>query len=356
MARDGTSHASVSRGAAARIVARSCSASVEARLRGRAAARGRAAGRARRRDDRRRRQAAAAAARRPRGAATRGRRARSGLVRAAVAVELVHSGDARPRRRARRRAPAPRPPDGRSPTAGREVATADRRPALRARVRRARAPTARRRRSRCSRTRARRSPRASCCSARTRGTPQVPVERYLRRCELKTARLFEAACELGALDGRRRRRGARRVRPAHRPGLPDPRRRARRLGPGRAHRQAARHRPARRHRHAAVHPRARARRRAAPRSIRARSTAAEEAEEVCDRDRRDGRAGRGAGARWRWSPRPRPGCRTACRRRSAARWSSWPTASSSATPACGQPPAGSGARRRDAAPSAPATL
>jgi len=27
----------------------------------------------------------------------------------------------------------------------------------------------------------------------------VPVERYLLRCELKTARLFEAACELGAL-------------------------------------------------------------------------------------------------------------------------------------------------------------
>jgi geranylgeranyl pyrophosphate synthase len=29
----------------------------------------------------------------------------------------------------------------------------------------------------------------------------VPVERYLRRCELKTARLFEAACHLGALEG-----------------------------------------------------------------------------------------------------------------------------------------------------------
>ena len=28
---------------------------------------------------------------------------------------------------------------------------------------------------------------------------QVPVERYLLRCELKTARLFEASCELGAL-------------------------------------------------------------------------------------------------------------------------------------------------------------
>src|SRR5689334_6744251 len=29
----------------------------------------------------------------------------------------------------------------------------------------------------------------------------VPLERYLRRCELKTARLFEAACRLGALEG-----------------------------------------------------------------------------------------------------------------------------------------------------------
>src|SRR6185312_17298819 len=29
----------------------------------------------------------------------------------------------------------------------------------------------------------------------------VPVQRYLERCELKTARLFEAACMLGALEG-----------------------------------------------------------------------------------------------------------------------------------------------------------
>jgi geranylgeranyl pyrophosphate synthase len=29
----------------------------------------------------------------------------------------------------------------------------------------------------------------------------VPRERYLRRCDLKTARLFQAACELGALEG-----------------------------------------------------------------------------------------------------------------------------------------------------------
>jgi len=31
--------------------------------------------------------------------------------------------------------------------------------------------------------------------------PTVSVERYERRCELKTARLFEAACRLGALEG-----------------------------------------------------------------------------------------------------------------------------------------------------------
>jgi geranylgeranyl pyrophosphate synthase len=30
---------------------------------------------------------------------------------------------------------------------------------------------------------------------------EVPLERYLHRCELKTARLFEAACRLGALEG-----------------------------------------------------------------------------------------------------------------------------------------------------------
>ena len=35
---------------------------------------------------------------------------------------------------------------------------------------------------------------------------QTTRERYLRRCDLKTARLFRAACELGALAGRRQRR------------------------------------------------------------------------------------------------------------------------------------------------------
>ena len=45
----------------------------------------------------------------------------------------------------------------------------------------------------------------------------VPIERYLLRCELKTARLFEASCELGALaaaGARSAGRGARRIRAA----------------------------------------------------------------------------------------------------------------------------------------------
>ena len=84
----------------------------------------------------------------------------------------------------------------------------------------------------------------------------VSVERYLRRCELKTACLFVAACRLGSLEAGGDGRRARAVRPRHRPRVPDPRRRARRLGPRRANRQAPRHGPARRDGHAAVHPRA----------------------------------------------------------------------------------------------------
>ena len=57
---------------------------------------------------------------------------------------------------------------------------------------------------------------------------RVAVERYLRRCELKTAALFEAACRLGALvagraaDGFEHRacRGPRSVRPPYRARVP----------------------------------------------------------------------------------------------------------------------------------------
>ena len=41
--------------------------------------------------------------------------------------------------------------------------------------------------------------------------PHVTIERYLRRCELKTAALFEAACRLGALVARGRRGSAQRI-------------------------------------------------------------------------------------------------------------------------------------------------
>ena len=92
----------------------------------------------------------------------------------------------------------------------------------------------------------------------------VAAERYLERCRLKTASLFDACCRLGALFGGTPGHSAElgRVRRGHRPRLPAARRRARRVRPGRAHGQAARHRPARRDRDAAAHPRPQARPRA----------------------------------------------------------------------------------------------
>ena len=82
----------------------------------------------------------------------------------------------------------------------------------------------------------------------------VTVERYLARCELKTARLFEAACELGALEARRARLRPGGLRTAHRPGLPAARRRAGRVRAPGADGQAPWHRPPRRDRDPAVHP------------------------------------------------------------------------------------------------------
>ena len=158
-----------------------------------------------RRDDRRRRQAPAPAARAARRAAdARGRRA--ALVARRRRGRARPQRDARPRRRARRRrrCAAARPTV--VAAAGRDVGDRDRRPAVLARVRRAGRATGAPTRSACSRdgelgARAR----ASCCSAPTPGTPTVARRALPARCELKTARLFEAACELGALRGRRRR-------------------------------------------------------------------------------------------------------------------------------------------------------
>ena len=74
--------------------------------------------------------------------------------------------------------------------------------------------------------------------------PDVTIERYLRRCELKTAALFEAACRLGVLiatgGGRGRfnesRGCARRLCPEDWVGFPDLGRRAGRVRACRAHR------------------------------------------------------------------------------------------------------------------------
>ena len=78
------------------------------------------------------------------------------------------------------------------------------------------------------------------------------------------------ACRLGALLGGRpgAADGARALRRAHRRGLPDPRRRARRVRAGRADRQAARRGPAGRHGHAAADPGPRARPRLAELDLR----------------------------------------------------------------------------------------
>ncbi len=121
---------------------------------------------------------------------------------------------------------------------------------------------------------------------------QTTRERYLRRCDLKTARLFRAACELGALAGGGN--VALLGEFGERIGL------AFQLlddvldvsGPGRAHRQAPRHRSARRHGHAAADPRSRARSGAGgARPARGADTGAGRGR--LRRDRRDGRAGSG---------------------------------------------------------------
>ena len=142
----------------------------------------------------------------------------------------------------------------------------------------------------------------------------VDVERYLLRCELKTASLFAAACRLGGARGRpqprRRSTALERLRAPGRRRLPDARRRARRERPGGAHRQAPRHRPARRHGDAAADPRARADPELArARPARARRRASRR-RRVCDRIAATGaldetRAARGGAGRRRRRTRSR---------------------------------------------------
>ena len=220
----------------------------------------------------------------------------TGVLRAAVAVELVHSAtlvhddvlDAAALRRGRPTVVA---------AAGRAHGDRHRRPAVLARVRRAGRATAAPTRCACSRTPPPRWPQGELLQRADAWDVGVTRERYLQRCELKTARLFEAACRLGALEGGGAGRAARALRAPDRARVPAARRRARRLGPGRAHRQAPRHRPARRHGDAAADPRARARPGAGARSTCARCARPRQAEAVCDAI--------AATARWRTRARRR---------------------------------------------------
>ncbi len=179
---------------AARLMAALEAADGRARRRSRRAARP-----PRRSDDRRRRQAAAPAARVP-----GRRRAPAGdrrLLRAAVAVELVHSAtlvhddvlDGSDLRRGRPTVAA---------AGGRLTATATG-DLLFSRAFAELAGPGRGRRCGRSPGRAPSWPPVSSCSAPTPGG-WSPVERYLERCRLKTAVLFRAACELGALAGQAR--------------------------------------------------------------------------------------------------------------------------------------------------------
>ena len=204
----------------------------------------------RRRHDLRRRQAPAPAARVHRGgrAAARDRRAgpRRGRGRARA------RGDARPRRRARRlRAPS-RAPDRRRHRRPRPR-DRHRRPAVLARVRRAR--------------RRRIGPRGAdpvpgqpgACARRARATrgcvqPRGHRQALPRPLPAEDRGPVPSGLRARSARGRRRARGARRVRRADRPRVPDPRRRPRRVRPPRAHRQAARSRPARRHGQPAADP------------------------------------------------------------------------------------------------------
>ena len=95
-------------------------------------------------------------------------------------------------------------------------------------------------------------------AARRRLDDDVKPERYLERCELKTASLFEASCRLGALFGGRRRNGGGAGRASARASAWRSRSSTTcSTWPARgADRQDARHGPARRHGDAAADPRA----------------------------------------------------------------------------------------------------
>ncbi len=171
---------------------------LEARLAELARSHGADAGRARGGDDRRRRQAAAAAARvRRRRAATARPRHRC------CAPRWPWSWCTRPRSCTTTSSTPRRCAAAGRRSSPRRAARWRRRPATC--CSRARSPSWRaaeaRRRCGCSRTRPRRSRAGELLQREDAWDAGITRERYDRRCDLKTARLFEAACRLGALGG-----------------------------------------------------------------------------------------------------------------------------------------------------------
>ena len=165
---------------------------------------------------------------------------------------LVHDDvlDAAPLRRG--------PPDGRR-RAGPLDGDRGRRPAVLARVRRARRAGGDRAPGGPARRRLGRPAQGELAQRRDAFDLAISAERYLERCRLKTAQLFECACLIGAEPGADGTRALRDLRARDRARLPAARRRPRRHRPAGADRQGAGHRPARRHGDPAADPRPRAR-------------------------------------------------------------------------------------------------
>ena len=224
-----------------------------------------------------------------------GRGGGEAAVRAATAIELVHMAtlvhddvlDAAPLRRGQPTVVA---------TSGREPRRRHRRPALLARLRAARRRPATPRSIELLAAASVALARGELAQRQDAYDTAISEERYLERCRLKTATLFECACLLGHDD-----EALARVRRRDRPRLPAARRRPRRHRPARADRQGARHRPARRHRHPAADPRRR--RRPGARATRpARPRRRPRPRRSATGSPRPARSTRSARGRWRWSP------------------------------------------------------
>ena len=158
----------------------------------------------------------------------------------------------------------------------------------------------------------------------------VDEQRYVQRCELKTASLFAAACVLGALAaGRPAAEAAALESYGRRLGL------AFQMlddvldvsGPAGAHGQAPRHRPARRHGHAAADPR-----RPRPGRTCARSRRVRRRRRCATASRRRARWRRHVRAHQRSLPKRKLRCAATSTRRSNAPSRMSPTASPSGTP------------------------